>query len=168
AIVPALLTLLFRQVARPDELGMVLGYANTWLLFPPLRSRRWPVVSFVSGALAGLMLCTSAGVFLAFMPLLAALWLLRVDDMRNIGLSLIAAALGCGLIVAICVTPLLLADPHSYEQSLQLLHHEIFGKGIAWMLSRAWQDSRQRLFIFIATLPVLCLGMITLWRTGRS
>ena len=28
AFLPALLTLLFRQVARPDELGMVLGFAN--------------------------------------------------------------------------------------------------------------------------------------------
>jgi hypothetical protein len=168
ALVPALLTLLFRQVARPDELGMLLGYANAWWLFLPRRSWRSPVVSFVSGALAGLMLCTSAGVFLAFMPFLAALWLLRVDEMQNIAPSVTAAALGCGLIVAICVTPLLLADPHSYQQSFQHLHHEIFGRGIAWMLSRAWQDSRQRLFILIATLPVFCLGMIPLWRTGRS
>jgi hypothetical protein len=167
ALVPALLTLLFRQVARPDELGMLLGYANAWWLLVPRRSWPWPAVSLVSGALAGLMLCTSAGVFLAFMPFLAALWLLRVDDMQNIGPSLTAAALGCGLIVAICVMPLLLADPHSYQQSFQHLHSEIFGRGIASMLSRAWQDSRQRLFILIATLPVFCLGMITLWRTGR-
>jgi len=168
AIVPALLTLLFRQVARPDELGMLFGYANAWWLFLPQRSWRWPVVSFVSGALAGLMLCTSAGVFLAFMPFLAALWLLRVDDMRKIAPALTAAALGCGLIVAICVTPLLLADPHSYQQLFQHLQHEVFGRGIAPMLSRAWQDSRQRLFLLIATLPVSCLGMITLWRTGRA
>jgi hypothetical protein len=125
ALVPALLTLLFRQVARPDELGMLLGYANAWWLLVPRRSWPWPAVSLVSGALAGLMLCTSAGVFLAFMPFLAALWLLRVDDMQNIGPSLTAAALGCGLIVAICVMPLLLADPHSYQQSFQHLHSEI-------------------------------------------
>jgi hypothetical protein len=169
AFVPALLTLLFRQVARPDELGMLLGYANAWWLFLPRRSRRWPIVSFVAGALAGLMLCTSAGVFLAFMPFLAALWLLRLNDMPKITPSLTAAALGCGLAVAICVTPLLIADPHSYQQTLplfQYLHAEIFGNGTVSMLSSAWQDSRQRLFILFATLPVFCLGMISLSRTG--
>jgi hypothetical protein len=38
ALVSALLTLLFRQVARPDELGMLLGYSNAWW---PNRVRRW-------------------------------------------------------------------------------------------------------------------------------
>src|SRR5262249_52569803 len=55
AFVPALLTLLFRQVARPDELGMALGFANLyWLLLPRASSRRRPGVAFISGALAGL------------------------------------------------------------------------------------------------------------------
>src|SRR5438094_84431 len=83
ALGPALLTLLFRQIARPDDLGMLLGYANAWWLLLPRRSWRLPLVSSVSGALAGLMLCTSAGVFLAFIPFLAALWLSRVDEMQN-------------------------------------------------------------------------------------
>jgi hypothetical protein len=32
AFLSALLTLLFRQVARPDELGMLLGFTNAWWL----------------------------------------------------------------------------------------------------------------------------------------
>jgi hypothetical protein len=168
AFVPALLTLVFRQVARTDELGMLLGYSNVWWLFLPPGQWRWPVVSFVSGVLAGLMLCTSAGVFLAFMPFLVALWLLRVGEMdiRQIRPSLAAAASGFGLVVAICVTPLLIADPHSYQQSFQHLDHEAFGSGTV-MLSRAWEVLPQRLFISLATLPVLSVGMITLWRTGH-
>jgi hypothetical protein len=162
AFVPALLTLLFRQVARPDELGMLLGYANVWWLFSAPGSWRRPVVSFVSGTLAGLILCTSPGVFLAFIPFLAALWLPRVGDMR-IGPSLAAAALAFALIVAICVIPLLVADPQSYQQFFQNLHYNVIGGGLAW----AWYVFPQRLFILLATLPVLCIGMITLWRTGR-
>src|SRR5262249_16829576 len=128
AFVPALLTLLLRQVARTDELAMLLGYSNVWWLFLPPSQWRWPVVSFVSGVLAGLMLCTSAGVFLAFVPFFATLWLLRVGekDMRQIRLSLAAVTSGFGLVVAICVTPLLIADPHSYQQSFQHLHQETF------------------------------------------
>ena len=166
ALVPALLTLLFRQVARPDELGMVLGFANAWwLLLPRSSSPRWPVVSFVSGTLVGLMLCTSAGVFLAFMPFLAALWLLGVNNERKIAPSLAAAALGIALVAAISLTPFFLVDPHFYQQSFQHLQSEIFGWGIVSMLSGAWQVSRERVFILLATLPVFCLGMITLWRT---
>src|SRR5207244_5960239 len=30
-----------------------------------------------------------------------------------------------------------------------------------------WHDYRKCVFILLATLPVFCLGMITLWRTGR-
>jgi hypothetical protein len=167
AFVSVLLILLFRRVARPDELGMLLGYANVWWLLLSRGSWRRFIVSCVSGALAGLMLCTSAGVFLAFIPFLAALWLPRVGDMRKIGPSLAAAASAFALILATCATPLLLADPRSYQQLFQHLHHEIFGHGIVSMLSSAWQDSRQRLFLLFATLPVFCIGMITLWRTGR-
>jgi hypothetical protein len=168
ALVPALLTLVFRQVARTDELGMVLGFANAWWLFLPRGSSpRRPVVSFVSGVLAGLMLCTNAGVFLAFTPFLAALGLLRVKNVREIAPSLAAAALGTGLVAAISLTPFFLADPHFYHQSFQHLQSEIFGWGIASMFGGAWQVSRERVFLLLATLPVFCLGMITLWRTGR-
>jgi hypothetical protein len=168
ALVPALLTLLFRQVARPDELGMVLGFANAWwLLLPRSSSPRWPVVSFISGILVGLMLCTSAGVFLAFIPFLAALWLLGGDNEREIAPSLAAAAMGIGLVAAISLTPFFLLDPHFYQQSFQHLQSEIFGRGFASMLSGALQLFRERVFILLATVPVFCLGMITLWRTGR-
>jgi hypothetical protein len=125
ALVPALLTLVFRQVARTDELGMVLGFANAWWLFLPRGSSpRRPVVSFVSGVLAGLMLCTNAGVFLAFTPFLAGLGLLRVKNVREIASSLAAAALGAGLVAAISLTPFFLADPHFYHQSFQHLQSE--------------------------------------------
>jgi hypothetical protein len=168
AVAPALLTLLFRQVARPDELGMALGYANAWWLFVPrTASLRLPILTFVSGVLAGLMLCTSPGVFLAFMPFLAALWLWRVDGTRDIALSLAAAGLGGGLATAICLTPLFLGHPHFYRQYFQHAQVTVFGEGIAWMLGDSWASHRQRVFLLCATVPVLCLGMISLWRIGR-
>ena len=168
ALVPALLTLLFRQAARTDELGMVLGFANAWwLLLPRGSSPRRPVVSFVSGTLVGLMLCTNAGVFFAFMPFLATLWLLGVDNEREIAPSLAAAALGIGLVAAISLTPFFLADPHFYQQFFKHLQHHESCRGIAGMLSRAWQFHGERVFLLLATVPVFCLGMITLWRTGR-
>jgi hypothetical protein len=118
AFVAALLTLLFRNPGRPDELGMALGFANAWWLF--LSGAFSPLaVSFASGVLAGLMLCTSPAVFLAFAPFLAALWLRGVGNMREIAPSLVAAALGCGLMAALCLTPLFLVHPHFYWQFFQ-------------------------------------------------
>ena len=166
ALVPALLTLLFRQVARPDELGMVLGFGNLyWLLLPCAPSPRRPAVAFISGALAGLMLCTSPGAFLAFMPLLAAAWLLKVDDVRGNARSLTVAALGAMLAVALCLMPLYVAHPHFYRQFFILL--QSINDGFPSMFSHAWEVSRQSVFLLLATLPVFCLGMIALWRTGR-
>jgi hypothetical protein len=170
AFVPALLTLLFRQVARPDELGMALGFANLyWLLLPRASSARWSGVAFVSGALAGLTLCTSLGVFLAFMPLLAALWLLRENDVREKAHALAAWALGAGLVAALCLTPLYLTHSHFYRQFFQYSHHlqSELRDGFAPMFSHAWQVSRQSVFLLFATMPVFCIGMIDLWRTGR-
>jgi hypothetical protein len=168
ALVPALLTLLFRQVARPDELAMALGFANAWWLFA-LRtdSLRLPILTFVSGVLAGLMLCTSPGVFLAFLPFFVALWLLRVDGMQEIAPSLAAAGLGGALAVALCLTPLFLVDPHFYRQIFDHARHRVFGYGIAWMFSDTWASHRQSVFIVLATVPVLCLGLMHLWRIGR-
>jgi hypothetical protein len=168
ALAPALLTLVFRQVARPDELGMALGYANAWWLFAPRTfSLRLPIVTFVSGVLAGLMLCTSPGVTLAFIPLLVALWLRRVAGIREITSSLAAAGLGGGIVVALCLTPLFLAEPHVYRQFFEHSRHLVFGSGIAWMLGDAWVSHRQSVFILFATVPMLFLGMISLWRIGR-
>src|SRR5262245_23926592 len=91
ALLAALLTLFFRQVARPDELGMVFGFANVWWLFTsPATWPQKPWVTFVSGVLAGLMLCTSPGVFLSFMPLLAALLLWRVNNLLQVIVSVAA------------------------------------------------------------------------------
>jgi hypothetical protein len=71
--------------------------------------------------------------------------------------------LAFGLIVAICVTPLLVADPHSYQQFFQNLDYNIFGDGFVW----AWYVFPQRLLILLATLPIFFIGMLALWRTGR-
>jgi hypothetical protein len=171
AFLTALLTLLFRNAGRPDELGMAVGFANAWwLLLPRASSTQQPGVSFVSGVLAGLMLCTSLGVFLAFMPFLAALWLRRVDDMREIAPSLAAAALGGGLAAALCLIPLYLAHPHFYRQffqfvqSLQLLDNVVLRRLAAVRYDAFY---RHNVFILYATVPVFCLGMVPLWRTGR-
>jgi hypothetical protein len=171
ALMPALLTLLFRDVARPDELGMILGFSNAWWLFlPRTSSPPWPVVTFVSGVLSGLMFCASVAVFSCFVPFLTALWLRRVDDVREIAPSLAAAGLGGVLALGL---PLFLADPHFYRYfsqyvPLTLSKNDPSIGGIAGTLSFAWPFHRQYIFIMFATLPVFCFGMITLWRTGRA
>jgi hypothetical protein len=63
------------------------------------------------------------------------------------------------------VTPLLVADPHSYRQFFQNLHYNIFGDGNG--LVSAWSVFPQRVLILLATLPIFFIGMIALWRTGR-
>ena len=169
AFLATLLTLLFGHRGRPDELGMALGFANAWWLFrPPASSPRQPSVTFVSGVLAGLMLCTSPGVFMTFMPFLAALWLRRVNDMREVAPSLIAAGLGGGLAAALCLTPFFLLHPHFYQQFLQSFQVQV-SRGWSYSIfsSYAWHSSPQSHFILSATVPVLCLGMVTLWRTRR-
>ena len=169
AFLAALLTLLFRNAGRPDELGMVLGFANAWWLLSSAFSL--PAVTFVSGTLAGLMLCTSPAVFLAFTPFLAALWLRRVDNMREIAPSLAAAVLGGGVTAALCLTPLFVVHPQFYQQFFQIVqfaidrawHNTIFFEAA---VAAAWHQYRQSAFILFATLPVLCLE-IMLMRTGR-
>jgi hypothetical protein len=171
-LLPALLTLLFREVARPDELGMLLGFTNAWWLLGPSLFPRWSVRRyFISGALVGLMLCTSVGVLLAFMPLLAALWLRRGQKMREMATSVAATGLGVGVTVALCLTPLFLAHPDFYQQFLVHTSKVVLGSSpwnrLAEGLSLAWQVAPQRLFILFATVPVLCLGIVTFWRAGR-
>jgi hypothetical protein len=163
ALASAFFALLFRQVARPDELGMVLGFANVWWLFRP-RVCSTRSLALISGMLAGLMLCTSIGVFLTFIPFLAALWLRQTADVRELAPSLAAALLGGGLATAICLTPLLLADPHFYRQLFQNAHQNLFSYEISASFSFGWQYWRKNLIIFFATLPVLCLAMLTVWR----
>jgi len=168
ALLSALLTLLFRQVGRPDELGMVLGFANAWWLLrlPAASSRR---ISFVSGVLAALMLCTSAGVFLAFMPVLAVLWLRRVKK-PEIAPCAAAFGLGAALTALLCLMPFFLSYPNFYQQFLK--HSQSVLRSSAWNrisygVSLAWEVAPHRLFILLATVPTLCLGMVTLWRAGR-
>lgn len=170
ALLSALLTLLFRQVARPDELGMVLGFANAWWLLRPhgSASRR---ISFVSGVLAGLMLCTSVGVFLAFMPLLAALWLRWVEKIPEIAPSAAAFGLGVGFAAIVCLMPFFLSHPGFYWQYLQVSQHVVLSTS-AWSrlsanVSLAWEVAPHRLFILFATVPTLCLGIVMFWQAGR-
>jgi len=102
------------------------------------------------------------------MPLLAAAWLLRVDDVRENARSLTAAALGALLVGALCLMPLYVTHPHFYLQFFGHLQHlQSITHGFPSMLSEAWQVSRPSVFLLLATLPVFCLGMIALWRTGR-
>jgi hypothetical protein len=105
----------------------------------------------------------------AFAPFLAAAWLRRVEDVREIAPSLAVAVLGTGLVVALCLMPLYLAHPHFYLQFVQFFYqvqYEIWN-GFAPMLSHAWRISRQSIFLLLATLPVYGIGMIARWRTGQ-
>ena len=170
ALLSALLTLAFRQVGRPDELGMVLGFANAWWLLRShgSASRR---ISFVAGVLAGLMLCTSVGVFLAFMPLLAALWLRRVEKILEIAPSAATFGLGVGFTAVVCLMPLFLSHPDFYWQFLQhsqdvVLSASAWGR-LSGNIRRAWEVAPHRLFILFATVPTLCFGIVTFWHAGR-
>jgi hypothetical protein len=169
ALVTALLTLLFRHVARPDELAMALAYANAWwLLLPRVFFPRWLGAAFISGVLAGLLVCTSLGAFLAFIPLLTALWLLRVTDVREVTAALAATILGGAFAVVLSLTPLFVVDPHVYRQPLQHFDYLVLNESFRMQpLSVTWQVSRQHVFILFATLPVLCLGIIRFWRGER-
>ena len=126
-------------------------------------------MTFVSGVLAGLMLCTSAGVFLAFMPFLAALWLRRVDDMRrDHGHRWPLRGLGGGLIVALCLTPLFLADPHFVPpvHSSTLNTREL--RGIAAMLSVTLGSAPPAEPVHLVRHSADFLPrMISLWGIGR-
>ena len=126
-MLPALCTLALRQPARPDELAMLLSYANVWLLLAnPLRIR----TALLSGILAGLTFCTSTGVLLGFLPLIAACWLLRVDRLRWLSLLAVSAA-GALIADAICLVPLYLIEPAFYHQFLQHANAQVV-KMSAW------------------------------------
>src|SRR5262249_39741689 len=124
-------------------------------------------ISFVSGVLAGLMLCTSVGVFLAFMPLLAALWLHRVQKTPEIVPSAAGFGLGVGLTAVLCLMPFFLSHPGFYRQFLQHRQQVLFRPSAREPLSVVWQVAPHRLFILFATVPTLCLGMVTFWHAGR-
>jgi hypothetical protein len=170
ALLSALLTLLFRQEARPDELGMLLGFTNAWWLLRP-RASSLRLTSFVSGGLVGLMLCTSTGVLLSYMPLLAALWLRRVKKIREIGPCVATFGLGVGLTAVLCLMPLFLSHPDFYRQFLQHTQERVLSFSawdrLATGFSLTWQVAPHRLLILFATVPVLCLGMVAFWRVGR-
>ena len=76
-----------------------------------------------------------------------------------------------GLLSVLCLIPLFLSHPDFYRQFLQLTQSVVLSSSawdrLAVGFSLAWQVAPHRLFILFATVPVLCLGMVTFWRAGR-
>jgi len=162
-LVPALLTLLLRQPGRPDELAMVFGYAALWSL------SAGPVgigTALLSGFLTGLTLCTSTGVLLSILPLIAGFWLLHVDRSRWPVLLALSAA-GALAAAALCLVPLYLIEPTFYRQFLQHAGAVVTSPWdrIRSETALALQVAPARLLILIATLPLLVLGLSRCWNT---
>lgn len=163
SLAPALLTLLLRQPGRPDELGMVFGYAAL------LSLSAGPVgiaTALLSGFLTGLTLCTSTGVLLGFLPLIAGFWLLHVDRSRWLLLLALSAA-GAVAATALCLVPLYLIEPTFYHQFLQ---HASAVVTSPWERIRGEtgllvQVAPGRILVMIATLPLLFLGLSRSWNT---
>jgi hypothetical protein len=163
SLVPALLTLLLRQPGRPDELAMAFSYAALWSL------SAGPVgipTALLSGFLAGLTLCTSTGVLLGFLPLIAGFWLLHVDRSRW-PLLLALSAAGALAAAALCLIPLYLIEPTFYRQFFQ---HASAVVTSPWdrmrsALEIAERVAPYRILILIATLPLLFLGLSRSWNT---
>ena len=163
SLVPALLTLLLRQPGRPDELGMVFSYATLWSL------SAGPVgiaTALLSGFLTGLTLCTSTGVLLGFLPLIAGFWLLHVDRSRW-PLLLAFSAAGAVAAAALCLIPLYLIEPTFYRQFFQHANAVVTSpwgrmRGEMGLLVRV---APARILIMIATLPLLFLGLCRSWNT---
>ena len=163
SLVPALLTLLLRQPGRPDELGMVFGYAALWSL------SAGPVgiaTALLSGFLTGLTLCTSTGVLLGFLPLIAGFWLLHVDRSRW-PLLLALSAAGAVAATALCLVPLYLIEPTFYRQFLQHASAVVTSPWdrIRGEMGLLVQVAPARILIMIATLPLLFLGLSRSWNT---
>ena len=161
----AMLTLLFRQTARPDELAMLLSYANFLLLLGNMANR---VSAFLSGLLVGLTLCTSVGAFLGFAPMLAGLWLMRADRGQLLT-SLVNFIAGTLLATALVLTPLYLAEPSFYAQFLAHSSAIISGSPLGRIVAAiqlAWQVAPPRVLITVATLPLLLLGAAIAGRRG--
>jgi len=161
SVVPALLTLLLRQPGRPDELGMIFGYAAVWTL------SAGPVgiaTALLSGFLTGLALCTSTGVLLGFLPLIAGFWLLHVDRARW-PLLLALSAAGAVAATALCLVPIYLIEPTFYRQFLQHASAVVGSpldriRGETALLVRV---APGRILVMLATLPLLILGLYRSW-----
>ncbi len=162
-LVPAVLTLLLRQAGRPDELAMTFAYAALWSL------SGGPVgiaTALLSGFLAGLTFCTSTGVLLGFLPLIAGFWLLHVDRVRWPSLLALSAA-GAITAIALCLVPLYLIEPTFYRQYFQHAN-AIISSPLARMrgeLELAIRVALPRILIMVATLPLLFLGLVRSWNT---
>jgi hypothetical protein len=161
-LLPALFTLMLRQPARPDELAMTFSYANLWLLsMGPFGVG----TALASGFLAGLTLCTSTGVWIGFLPLIGAFWLLHANRVRlPLLLTLsIAGAMGAA---AICLVPLYLMEPTFYHQFFQHARVVLDSSTlirISEAVQLAWRVATPRLLVIVVTLPLLCLGLVRAW-----
>jgi hypothetical protein len=142
---------------------MVFSYAALWIL------SAGPVgiaTALLSGFLTGLTLCTSTGVVLGFLPIIAGFWLLHVDRSRW-PLLLALSAAGAGAAVALCLVPLYLIEPTFYRQ---------FFQHASAIVPSPWERIRgemglivrvapARILIMIATWPLLFLGLSRSWNT---
>jgi hypothetical protein len=161
SLVPALLTLLLRQPGRPDELAMVFSYAALWSL------SAGPIgiaTALLSGFLTGLTLCTSTGVVLGLLPLIAGFWLLHVDRSRW-PLLLALSAAGAVAATALCLVPLYLIEPTFYRQFFQHASAVVTSPWdrIRGEMGLIVQVAPGRIFIMLATLPLLFLGLSRSW-----
>ena len=161
-LLPALFTLLLRQTGRPDELAMTFSYANLWLLsMGPFGVG----TALASGFLAGLTLCTSTGVWIGFLPLIGGFWLMHANRAR-LTLLLTLSMAGTMGAAAICLVPLYLMEPTFYHQFFQ--HARVVVESstrirIAEAVQLAWRVAPSRLLVMVATLPLLCLGLVRAW-----
>ena len=164
---PAILTLLFRQTSRPDELAMALSYANIWLLLGrPLT----PSTAFLSGACAGLTLCTATGVFIGFLPVLGAFWFLQATRAALLRCLLMGAA-GASVVIAACLVPLYLIDPSFYRQFFGHAGVIVGASPIVRIreaFGLAWRVAPSRILLMIATLPFAFFGAMQVLRTRLS
>lgn len=163
SLVPVLLTLLLRQAGRPDELGMLFSYAALWIL---LAGPVGIATALLSGFLTGLMLCTSTGVLLGFLPLVAGFWLLHVDLSRW-PLLLALSAAGAVAAIALCLIPLYLIEPTFYRQFFQHASAIVTSPWdrIRGEMGLIVQVAPGRILVMIATLPLLFLGLLRSWNT---
>lgn len=161
-LLPALFTLILRQPGRPDELAMVLSYANLWCLSAgPFGF----TIALVGGFLAGLTLCTSTGVFIGFLPVIAGFWLLHANRVR-LPLLLTLAIAGAVAAAAVCLVPLYFIEPAFYRQFLQHAHVVVGSSTRLRMheaLELALRVAPSRVLALVATLPLVCLGLFRAW-----
>jgi uncharacterized protein (DUF1697 family) len=94
-----------------------------------------------------------------------------VQKIPEIAPSAAAFGLGVGFTAVLCWMPFFLSQPNFYGQFLRHSQVIVFSMSdwsrLLARVSLAWEVAPHRLFILFATVPILCLGMVTFWRAGR-